>query len=164
MLLKDPKKRYCAKKVLNHRWVVENSKKGIGIETEQFISKKQVNEIIKRLKFKAYKPFKKVALFYMIDAFIEVKEINNLRRGFEALDRNCDGIIDPKELEDALDPDDQYLTEESKETLTRIMEQLQSKNQELNYQEWILMTIDEKKFLTESNLDNMFRNFDYDNR
>ena len=56
------------------------------------------------------------------------------------------------------------MDEEAKNILDKKLKQLKKNNQSLNYQEWILMTVDENKHLSDKNLDLMFRNFDYDNQ
>ena len=93
MLVKNPKKRYTAEQVLKHPWIVENCKKGIGEMSFKFSQGKKVNQIIQRMKFQKYSPFKKLALSYLI-SILEMEATVDLRRGFEFLDKNQDGVID----------------------------------------------------------------------
>jgi Ca2+-binding EF-hand superfamily protein len=61
-----------------------------------------VNQIIKKIRFKKYSPFKKLALLYLISVLDQNATVD-LKRGFEALDQNKDGMIDIQEIKDAIE-------------------------------------------------------------
>ena len=67
----------------------------------KFSEDKKANKIIKLLKFETYSPFKKIVLFYLI-SILDKEATDNLRRAFETLDQNSDGIIDLQEIKKAI--------------------------------------------------------------
>ena len=85
MLVKDPKKRLSAKQVLEHQWVVDNSRKNPGQTSQNFAKENITDEIIQNMKFQEYPSFKRLALSYMI-SILEHEETAYLKKGFNLLD------------------------------------------------------------------------------
>jgi calcium-dependent protein kinase len=151
-LVKDPSKRISAKEGLLHPWFKYQLEK---IHSEEFLD----NEILNNLKnFTSPINFKKLVLKYLVN-MVNDSELKKLKQTFVAIDRDHTGCINLKELETAF----QMLNIEiSNKDIHKIYEAASEQNGVIDYNQFLIASMNQKKNLKKEQLIQAFKYFDID--
>ena len=154
LLVVSTKKRFDGKQALNHPWF-EMHRQG-KLSNEANLD----NNVIARLKsYKGESLFKRAAM-NMLVKMASSKEVDDLRKQFEAIDKDGTGMILEKELHDVIKK--KQLNMSDKEVSDLIAEVDYQGNGKINYSEFLSATIDLQTFLDEQKLLAVFNQFDTD--
>ena len=151
-LVKDPSKRISAKEGLLHPWFKYQLEK---IHSEEFLD----NEILNNLKnFTSPINFKKLVLKYLVN-MVNDSELKKLKQTFVAIDRDHTGCINLKELETAF----QMLNIEiSNKDIHKIYEAASEQNGVIDYNQFLIASMNQKKNLKKEQLIQAFKYIDID--
>lgn len=110
--------------------------------------------------FKSTSVLKKTALSVLVK-LVTAKEIEKLKKQFEAIDTDFTGYIDAEELSEAMKKSNLKVPAQE---IDKIIDEIDYKgNKQINYSEFIAATLTTKKILNDSRLKVLFREFDVDN-
>merc|ERR1719272_2303785 len=156
LLEKDPEKRFSAKQALEHTWFLDPSKpspygdKG-GLSVSIFEG---------LIKYQAYNKLKK-AVLQLLTRELSEYQIQELRKKFNALDSQGDGMLSPSELNEGM----RHIGYEMKdEELAKVMAALDGTgSNRIGYKEFIYALIERRVKFDRSQLLECFKKFDTNN-
>jgi calcium-dependent protein kinase len=152
-MMKDPEKRISAQKAVTHPWfneILKSLQKSTNLDAELLINLKN---------FSSPSKFKKLVLMFLVNQ-LSHKDINKLRQTFYAMDINQQGQINLFELENAFK---QAGISVSEEELKKIIEMVNEENDGvLDYSEFLVACLNQKKFVDKEKLIYAFNYFDID--
>ena len=151
-MTKSPEKRITAQKAFEHPWFKSINDEVHSLDLDQ--------EILKNIKnFSSPQKFKKLVLKYMIN-FISTKEMKDLKKAFYAIDYDHTGKINIDELDKAFK---QVNIKVSQEELKKIISYSDDHGSgKIEYTDFIVASINQKKFLDKDKLITAFKYFDVD--
>jgi calcium-dependent protein kinase len=153
-LIKQPKKRLNSKKIISHKWF-KSIQEGLSIKSLD-------PEILTSMKnFHAPRQFTKTILKFIVKQF-KNKDIEDLNKAFNILDKEKTGFISFAQLKSAFD----YCKVDIKsDELKAIIENYSHKKKEgkINYSNFIASVVDKKKLISKDLLWETFKNFDVNN-
>jgi calcium-dependent protein kinase len=152
-MVKNPEGRLNAAKAFEHHWFTKIH--------EQVHSSDNLNsEILENLRnFASPQRFKKMVLKFLVNQLSQ-KELKQLRQAFYAIDLDHTGHINKDELGKAFQMSGVKVSEEE---LQKIVESADEKQDgKLNYSEFLVATLNQKKFVDKEKLVAAFKYFDVD--
>jgi calcium-dependent protein kinase len=154
MLEIDPKKRLSAEESLNHNWMNKFQDKSNKVDNNLFIS------VITNIhNFNASEKLQQATLAYIVHFLYSSMELEGLKNVFKKLDRNKDGRLTYDELRSGFEQVfGKYLTDIQ---MQKIIEDVDGDNDGfISYEEFLRVSINQKKLLDEKNLKMAFDRFD----
>lgn len=156
MLQIDITQRLTAKQCLEHDWFkhAEDLKENIDMDVLD-------QGLLSNLKeFEGHSVLKKAALNVFV-RMLKAKEVHDLKKQFEKLDKDHTGYINSQELHNAMNECQMSIPLQE---IDKIIQEVDYQgNQKINYSEFIAATIQTKKILSDSKLRILFQEFDVDN-
>jgi calcium-dependent protein kinase len=151
-MTKNPEQRLNAQKAIQHKWFEELH--------EAVHNSTNLNpELLENLKnFSSPQKFKKMILKYLVNQLSQ-KELKSLKQAFYAIDMDHTGHINKDELGKAFELAQVKISEEE---LQKIVESADEKDGKLNYTEFLVATLNQKKFVDKEKLVAAFKYFDMD--
>ena len=154
MLEFHPSKRLSANEALTHKWLVSNNTKTV----DKNLSIKCLKNM---KKFHAERKLQQSSLTYIVNNLLSKEEKNDLLELFQQFDTNGDGVLTKEEIlhgYQTIMPFD-YAERE----VQRIMTEVDiDKSGTIDYNEFVLATINKQKLLNKEKLEATFRMFDKD--
>lgn len=152
-MVKNPDYRFTASRAIEHPWFTK-------IHEEVHSSQNLNPEILENLKnFASPQKFKKMVLKFLVNQLSQ-KELKQLRQAFYAIDLDHTGHINKDELCKAFQMAGVNVSEDE---LQKIVDTADEKeNGKLNYSEFLVATLNQKKFLDKEKLVAAFKYFDVD--
>jgi calcium-dependent protein kinase len=152
-MVKNPDHRFSTGKAIEHPWFSK-------IHEEVHSSENLNPEILENLKnFASPQKFKKMVLKFLVNQLSQ-KELKQLRQAFYAIDLDHTGQINKDELYKAFQMAGVNVSEEE---LQKILDTADEKEDgKLNYSEFLVATLNQKKFLDKEKLVAAFKYFDVD--
>lgn len=152
-MVKNPDYRFTAGRAIEHPWFTK-------IHEEVHSSQNLNPEILENLKnFASPQKFKKMVLKFLVNQLSQ-KELKQLRQAFYAIDLDHTGHINKDELCKAFQMAGVNVSEDE---LQKIVDTADEKeNGKLNYSEFLVATLNQKKFLDKEKLVAAFKYFDVD--
>lgn len=151
-MIKNPEKRITADKAFEHPWF-----KAINEEVHSTYLDTEILTNIKN--FASPQKFKKLVLKFMIN-FLTQREMKELKKAFYAIDYDHTGRINIEELDKAFK---QVNVNVSQEELERIIAYSDAHGSgKIEYTDFIVASINQKKFLDKERLITAFKYFDVD--
>lgn len=151
MLLVDPSQRITLSNALKHKWITASR------------AEKQPQEVSRAVlrTLKAFKPLSKLQQEAMkvIVKNLSSEEIQDLRNTFAALDTNDTGFVSAQDLESAMFRAGFNISADDVRRLVQSVDQLQQKG--MKYSNFIMMTMDRKKFLDKEVVYMAFKHLDF---
>jgi calcium-dependent protein kinase len=147
---KNADKRFCAETALNHSWF-----KTLHVEDETATLEKDILVNIKN--FSTPQKFKKLVLRFLVN-MLSHKELKDLKKAFNAIDTDHSGFININELHNAFK---QAKIKISEEEIKNIIANSDEKDK-LDYTEFILASLNQKKLVDKDKLISAFKHFDMD--
>ena len=158
LLTVDPSKRMSALDALKDPWIVKFSStlKGSKIKSPELI------ESLKNIKqFQGGIKLKQASMMYIISQLINQEDKKELTLAFNKLDTNGDGKLSKEELYSGYQ--NVMGQKISEEEINKIFDSLDAdKSGSIDYSEFLLAAINQKKILTQQNLKEAFNLFDKD--
>lgn len=154
MLQFHPSKRVSASEALEHKWLLANNNKNV----DKKISIKCLNNM---KKFRAECKLQKAALTYIVNNLLSKEEKNDLLELFQQFDTNGDGVLSKQEI---LHGYKQLMPfDDAEKEVERIMNEVDiDKSGTIDYNEFVLATINKQKLLNKEKLETTFKMFDKD--
>ena len=154
MLTFEPSKRLSAAEALEHKWLIANNNKTV----DKKISIRCLNNM---KKFHAERKLQQASLTYIVNNLLSKEEKNDLLELFQQFDTNGDGVLSKEEILNG------YKTlmpfEDAEKEVERIMNEVDiDKNGTIDYNEFVLATINKQKLLNKEKLEATFKMFDKD--
>lgn len=154
MLTFHPSKRLSASECLEHKWLVANNNKTV----DKKISIRCLNNM---KKFHANRKLQQASLTYIVNNLLSKEEKNDLLELFQQFDTNGDGVLSKEEILNG------YKTlmpfEDAEKEVERIMNEVDiDKSGTIDYNEFVLATINKQKLLNKEKLEATFKMFDKD--
>lgn len=147
---KNPYKRFCAEKALNHDWF-----KSLNIEANTNNLEKDILVNIKN--FSSPQKFKKLVLRFLVN-MLSHNELKELKKAFNTIDRDHSGLINTDELHNAFKQANIKITEEEIKNIISYSEE----KDKLDYTEFIVASFNQKKLVDKEKLIDAFKYFDVD--
>ena len=153
-MVRNPELRLSASKAFEHHWFFK-------INEEVHSSNNLNSEILENLRnFSSPQKFKKLVLKFLVNQLSQ-KELKSLRQAFYAIDLDHTGHINKDELGKAFKMAGINVSEEE---LSKIVDSAEEKEDgKLNYSEFLIATLNQKKFVDKEKLVAAFKYFDVDN-
>ena len=151
----NPKKRYSANDVLKHHWMIKGN---INVKIDKSFV---LHSLVNMKKFHAERKLQQAALTYIVNNLLSKKEKKNLLEIFQSFDTNKDGVLSKREILNgykAIMPFDDATKEVEKIMNTVDLDG----NGTIDYNEFVLATINKKKLLDKEKLEQTFKLFDKD--
>jgi calcium-dependent protein kinase len=155
MLAYKPADRYSASECLGHKWFSENiSKKNV----DKTFSIRCLNNM---KKFHAERKLQQAALTYIVNHLVTKEDKNELLELFQQFDKNGDGVLSKEEI---LEGYKSILGDvEAEREAERIMQEVDlDKNGTIDYNEFVLASLNRQKLLNKEKLEATFQMFDKD--
>ena len=147
---KNPEKRFSAQKALEHPWF-----KTLHVDVE---NNSLDPEILKNIKnISAPKKFKKLVLRFMVN-MLSHKELKDLKKAFFSIDTDHSGKINIEELVNAFKQSNIQISPEEISKITAYSDEKGN----LDYTEFLVASINQKKFIDKEKLISAFKYFDVD--
>jgi calcium-dependent protein kinase len=155
MLAYNPTDRFGASGCLTHKWFSENTSKST---VDKTFSIKCLNNM---KKFHAERKLQQAALTYIVNHLITKEDKNELLELFQQFDKNGDGVLSKDEI---IEGYKSYLGEfEAEKEAERIMQEVDmDQSGTIDYNEFILATLNRQKVLNKEKLEATFKMFDKD--
>ncbi len=155
MLAYNPTDRYSASSCLSHKWLNDNTLK---TNVDKSFSIKCLTNM---KKFHAERKLQQAALTYIVNHLISKEDKNELIELFQQFDTNGDGVLTKDEIMEGYKS---YLGEvEAEKEAERIMHEVDmDQNGTIDYNEFILATLNKQKVLNKEKLEATFKMFDKD--
>jgi len=147
---KNPDKRFCTEKALNHHWF--NS---LNVEADTNNLEKDILNNIKN--FSSPQKFKKLVLRFLVN-MLSHKELKELKKAFNTIDKDHSGLINTDELHNAFKQANIKITEEEIKNIISYSEE----KDKLDYTEFIVASFNQKKLVGKEKLIDAFKYFDVD--
>ena len=154
MLQFHPSKRVSASEALEHKWLLANKNKNV----DKKISIKCLNNM---KKFHAERKLQQASLTYIVNNLLSKEEKNDLLELFQQFDLNGDGVLTKQEI---LNGYKQLMPfDDAEKEVERIMNEVDiDKSGTIDYNEFVLATINKQKLLNKEKLEATFKMFDKD--
>ena len=154
LLTYDPNDRISAEDALNHHWISSNS--------EVVIDQKTAENALNQLQgFRADQKLKQAAFSFIASQLISKSEKERLAKIFKAIDKNGDGKLSKDEILEGYEEHfGKHLDEDELDTLFSSVDIDGSGF--IDYSEFIMATMNEKKNVSEEKLKASFKTFDRD--
>lgn len=149
-MLTDPDKRPTAEETLKDPWI---EKCAPGEKGAVKINSKAMKRYASACKLK------KAVLIYMASRLTD-NEIENLKKNFQSIDKNGDGMLSLTELKEAVNDTDGLPLSNVEEVFMTLDT---DKNGKISYTEFIAASMEKNIFLNEAKLKEAFKLFDIDN-
>ena len=154
MLEFNPSKRLSASEALTHKWLVSNNTKTV----DKNLSIKCLKNM---KKFHAERKLQQASLTYIVNNLLSKEEKNDLLELFQQFDTNGDGVLTKEEILNG------YKTimpfDDAEKEVERIMNEVDiDKSGTIDYNEFVLATINKQKLLNKEKLEATFKMFDKD--
>ena len=154
MLEFHPSKRLSANEALTHKWLVSNNTKTV----DKTLSIKCLKNM---KKFHAERKLQQASLTYIVNNLLSKEEKNDLLELFQQFDANGDGVLTKEEILNG------YKTimpfDDAEKEVERIMNEVDiDKSGTIDYNEFVLATINKQKLLNKEKLEATFKMFDKD--
>ena len=152
MLQFHPSKRVSASEALEHKWLFVNK------NVDKKISIKCLNNM---KKFRAERKLQQAALTCIVNNLLSKEEKNDLLELFQQFDTNGDGVLSKQEI---LHGYKQLMPfDDAEKEVERIMNEVDiDKSGTIDYNEFVLATINKQKLLNKEKLETTFKMFDKD--
>ena len=151
----NPNKRYSANDALKHPWLIKSN---VNIKIDKSFT---LRSLVNMKKFHAERKLQQAALTYIVNNLLSKKEKKNLLEIFQSFDTNKDGVLSKREILNgykAIMPFDDATKEVEKIMNTVDLDG----NGTIDYNEFVLATINKKKLLDKEKLEQTFKMFDKD--
>ena len=151
----NPNKRYSANDALKHPWLIKSN---VNIKIDKSFT---LRSLVNMKKFHAERKLQQAALTYIVNNLLSKKEKKNLLEIFQSFDTNKDGVLSKREILNgykAIMPFDDATKEVEKIMNTVDLDG----NGTIDYNEFVLATINKKKLLDKEKLEQTFKLFDKD--
>ncbi len=148
---KNPDKRFCTEKALNHSWFKT-------LHAEDETTSPLEKDILDNIKnFSSPQKFKKLVLRFLVN-MLSHKELKNLKKAFNTIDSDHSGLINKDELHNAFKQANIKISEEE---IKNIISNSDEKDK-LDYTEFIVASLNQKKLVDKEKLISAFKYFDVD--
>jgi calcium-dependent protein kinase len=150
-MIKKPELRFSTLNSIEHPWFSN-------IQKEIYSGNNFNPEILENLRnFESPQKFKKMVLKFLVNQ-LSHDEIKNLKKAFYAIDQSHEGFIDKGELERAFELAKISI---SQEELQKIIDSADDMGR-LDYSEFLIASLNQKKFIDKEKLVSAFKYFDID--
>lgn len=153
----DPNKRISAKQALSNKWITCWQDQGKEFDGNI------LSDILNNIKsFRAIEKFQQASLAYIVHYTNSSSQNHQLRQIFKSFDKNGDGKLSYTEFREGYKKvfGSHYITEEE---LAQIISQMdQNKDNFIEYEEFLRISLNQQKLISEQNLKLAFENFDAD--
>jgi calcium-dependent protein kinase len=151
----NPKKRYSANDVLKHHWMIKGN---INVKIDKSFV---LHSLVNMKKFHAERKLQQAALTYIVNNLVSKKEKNKLLEVFQSFDTNKDGVLSKKEILNGYKKIMPF--EDATKEVEKIMNTVDiDGNGTIDYNEFVLATINKTKLLDKEKLEQTFKLFDKD--
>ena len=151
----NPKKRYSANDVLKHHWMIKGN---INVKIDKSFV---LHSLVNMKKFHAERKLEQAALTYIVNNLVSKKEKNKLLEVFQSFDTNKDGVLSKKEILNGYKKIMPF--EDATKEVEKIMNTVDiDGNGTIDYNEFVLATINKTKLLDKEKLEQTFKLFDKD--
>lgn len=159
MLEYDPDIRISAREAMKHEWLNKMFENKIS----KVVDDGYFGRVLRNIKtFNAREKFQQATLAYIVHFFYSSHEIDDLKKVFQRLDSNGDGMLTFDELKNGFEKI--FGKHLSDVEVTNIMEGVdQDHNGYIEYQEFLRATLNRKTLISEENLQLAFEKFDLNN-
>ena len=157
MLEYDPQKRLSAQECLEHPWIVSLLGDNSNLTSTQMDLLPNVLENI--YNFNAKEKLQQATIAYIVHSLYSSQEIGALKKVFQALDVNGDGMLTYRELKEGFE---KYFGKSISEMkINKIIEEIDSNSDGIiSYEEFLRVSVNQKTILDEKNLRLAFDRFD----
>ena len=155
LLCKDSRARFSAQECLNHSWLQEGP---TGQDT--YCSDEVMHSVLNNIiSFNAKEKLQQATIAYIVHFLYYSEEINNLKRVFQQLDTNNDGMLTFTELKNGFEI---YFGKGMSEIkFKEIVDNIDGNlDGVISYEEFLRFAIKKEELLNESNLKQAFQKFD----
>lgn len=162
MLQKKPEKRPNGNEILNSKWFS-------GFDLQNLLSprticngeEKKVISVVENLRtFRAEKKLQQAVLSFLIHDVNTTKEIQFLKKVFKSIDKDFDGKLSKKELSDFVN---KFMNENIGIEVEQIFSNMDAdKNGMIEFEEFLIASINKNKLFNENSLKSAFEKFDFD--
>ena len=153
LLQKSPNSRISAQTALSHPWILSSEDKCDMSNLHTAIRRMDTHDFSGKLK--------EVFTTFMVSQLTNSSTLKQMEKAFYAIDVNHDGVISKDELIKQLSLD--MSIEEAEAKANRMMSVIDSDGSgEIDYTEFLTVTVDEKTLLSKENLKKAFLYFDKD--
>ena len=153
LLQKSPSSRISVQSALSHPWILQSEDKCDALSVHRTIMRMESREFSGKLK--------SVFTTFMVSQLTNNSALKQFEKAFYTIDLNHDGVISKDELAKQLSLDMSAAEAETK--ANRMMSVIDSDGSgDIDYTEFLTVTIDEKTLLTKENLKKAFLYFDKD--
>lgn len=153
----NPDKRISAQEALSNKWITcwQNESSYF----EQIV----LSDILNNIKsFRAIEKFQQAAIAYIVHITNSSSQNHELRKIFKSFDKNGDGKLSYSEFKEGYRRVFGEFT--SDEEIANIISNMdQNKDQFIEYEEFLRISLNHQKIVNEENLKQAFKNFDVDN-
>jgi calcium-dependent protein kinase len=156
MLEYDPAKRIGSQEAMEHPWIKGNNTNSSNVEPRYF------DKVFKNIiEFNLREKLQKATIAYIVHFLYSSHEIDELKKVFKMLDKNSDGILSYVELKSGFEKVmGKYISEIE---IDKIIQEMDGDNNGfISYEEFLRVSINQKKLLSERNLKLAFDRFDMD--
>jgi calcium-dependent protein kinase len=155
MLEIDPAKRISAQEALEHPWVKATDQNKINTVDQNYFE-----SVLKNIQdFNAREKLQQATIAYIVHFLYSSQEIDELKKVFKMLDSNNDGRLTYKELKHCFEK--YWGTYLSDVKINSIIQEMDGDNDGfISYEEFLRVSINQKKLLDEKNLRLAFDKFD----
>ena len=151
----NPKKRYSANDVLKHHWMIKGN---INVKIDKSFV---LHSLVNMKEFHAERKLQQAALTYIVNNLVSKKEKNKLLEVFQSFDTNKDGVLSKKEILNGYKKIMPF--EDATKEVEKIMNTVDiDGNGTIDYNEFVLATINKTKLLDKEKLEQTFKLFDKD--
>ena len=162
MLEKKPEKRPSAHEILNSKWFSTfDLQTTFSPRTICNGEEKKVHTVVENLKaFRAEKKLQQAVLSFLIHDLNTNKEIQFLKKVFRSIDKDFDGKISKKELQVFIN---KFMNSSLDIEIDQMFDNMDAdKNGMIEFEEFLIASINKNKLLNEDNLKKAFERFDFD--
>jgi len=154
LLTYDPSERISAEDALQHPWIIDNSNCDVN-------SKSAENALNNLHSFRADQKLKQAAFAFIASQLVSKKEKDEIGKCFKSMDKNGDGKLSKEEILEGYDANfGKQLDEDEVDNLFRSVDIDGSGF--IDYSEFIMATMNQKKNISEEKLQAAFKTFDKD--
>lgn len=162
MLQKKPDKRLTAEEVLNSKWFSQyNIQANFSPRNSINGDDNKVFSVVENIKtFRAEKKLQQAVYSFLIHSINTSKEIQFLRKVFISIDKDFDGKISKDELQNFMT---KYMSNSMEIEFDTMFNNMDAdRNGAIEFEEFLIASINKNKLLNEDNLKTAFEMFDFD--